>query len=207
MTNGRAYRLEGQEIESCNCMTLCPCVLGNDPDHGGCEGILARRITAGQIRGVDVAGLTWLEVFQSPGNMLKGNVRKLIFVDRSASLEQVQALRDAFEGRVGGPLGELAELDGERLGVIQADIEIDVKEGRGRVAVGGKLRVVMTPHESAAGVPTTLLHSRFSTVPDAPDWLSRTDELAVGVPEHGLQFIYEGTSAIEGSFKYENDGK
>jgi hypothetical protein len=206
MTNAGGYRLEGQEIESCNCMTLCPCVLGDDPDHGGCEGVLARRITRGQIRGVDVAGLTWLEVFQSPGNMNKGNIRKLVYVDRSASLEQLEALRDAFEGRLGGPLAELAQLDGERLGIVQAEIAIDVKQGRGQVSVGGKLHVVMTPHQSTAGTATTLHDSRFSTVPGAPAWMGKSDELAVVIPEHGLQFTYEGTSAIEGGFIYENRG-
>lgn len=199
----RAYLLEGQEVEACDCATLCPCVLGDAPDHGGCQGILARRITKGQIRGVDVSGLTWLEVFQSPGNMLDGNIRKLAYLDRNASLEQLEALRDAFEGRLGGPLAELAALDGERLGVFQADIEVEVKKGKGRIAVTGKLRAMITPYTSADGTATTLLDSRFSSVQGAPAWLSRATELNVVVPEHTMQFTYEDSSAIEGKFRFE----
>ena len=41
------------------------------------------------------------------------------------------ALRDAFHGRHGGPLAELAGLTGEWLGVEQADVVCEVREGRG----------------------------------------------------------------------------
>jgi hypothetical protein len=197
------YRLEGQEVEACDCMTLCPCVLGDDPTHGGCLGVLARSITSGEIRGIDVSGLTWLEVFQSPGNMLDGNIRKLVYVDSSASLEQVEALRDAFEGRLGGPLEEIAALDGERLGVFQAEIQCDVSEGEGRLAAPGKLRAVMSPRRSAEGTPTTLHDSRFSTVAGSFAWLSKASELTVVIPEHGFQFTFEGRSAIQGDFRFQ----
>jgi hypothetical protein len=196
------YRLEGQEVEACDCMTLCPCVLGDDPTHGGCVGILARRITKGEIRGVDVSGLTWLEVFESPGNMLKGNIRKLVYVDRDASIEQLEALCDAFQGRLGGPLKELAELDGERVGVYQTDIECEVREGDGRVAATGKLRAVMTARRGQDGTPTKLLDSQFSTIAGEPAWLAKASELTVVVPEHGFQFTFAGRSAIEGAFRF-----
>jgi hypothetical protein len=197
------YRLEGREIEACDCMTICPCVFGDDPDHGGCQGILARFITSGRIRGVDVSGLTWLEVFQSPGNMLDGNIRKVVFVDSDASLDQVDALRDAFEGRLGGPLADLAALDGERLGVFQAEIECEVEEGEGRLAVTGKLRALLAPRRNEAGAPTTLLNSRFSNIAGTPAWVAKAPELTVALPDQGFQFGYEGRSAIEGAFRFE----
>jgi hypothetical protein len=198
------YRLEGQEVEACDCVTLCPCVLGDAPTHGGCVGVMARRITTGEIRGVDVSGLTWLEVFESPGNMLDGNIRKLVYVDSEASMEQLEALTDAFHGRLGGPLLELAALEGERVGVYQTEIEVEVKNGAGRVAVAGRLRAVMTPHTGTDGTPTTLRDSRFSTIAGEPAWLSKADELTVFVPEHGFQFTFEGRSAIEGAFRFES---
>jgi hypothetical protein len=196
------YRLEGQEVEACDCMTLCPCVLGDDPTHGGCVGILARRITEGEIAGVDVSGLTWLEVFESPENMLNGNIRKLVYVDRDASMEQLEALRDAFQGRLGGPLAELAALDGERVGVYQTDVECQVREGEGKVAATGKLRAVITPRRSADGTPTKLVDSLFSTIAGEPAWLGKADELTVVIPEHGFQFTFQGRSAIEGAFRF-----
>jgi hypothetical protein len=197
------YRLAGQEIEACDCATLCPCVLGDDPDHGGCVGILARVITEGEINGVDVSGLTWLEVFQSPGNMLLGNIRKIVYIDQAATIEQIKALRDAFEGRLGGPLEDIAKLTSDLIDVVQADVDCSVTDGAGRVAVTGKLRAVIEPRHSDDGVATTLRNSRFSTIRDSPAWLSRASELTVSIPEHGFQFTFEGRSAIEGAFRYD----
>jgi hypothetical protein len=36
-----AYELEGSLLEVCTCNTLCPCWVGEDPDHGYCEGLFA----------------------------------------------------------------------------------------------------------------------------------------------------------------------
>ncbi len=196
------YRLAGQEIEACDCSSICPCVFGEEPEHGSCLGVLARHITKGKIAGVDVGGLTWLEVFQSPGHQLEGGTTKLVYVDRGASLDQLSALRDAFQGRLGGPLAELAELTGEWLGVVQAEVACEVTEGDGRIAVAGKLRAVMTPRRGPDETPTTLRDAFFSTVPGTPAWVAKASELTVVVPEHGLQFAFEGRSAIQSDFRY-----
>jgi hypothetical protein len=196
------YRLEGQEVEACDCSSICPCVFGEEPEHGSCLGVLARHITEGEIGGVDVGGLTWLEVFQSPGHQLKGGTTKLVFVDREASLDQLSALRDAFQGRMGGPLEELAKLTGEWLGFEQADVACEVKEGDGRIAVAGKLRAVMSPRRGPDETPTTLRDAFFSTVPGSPAWVARASELTVVIPEHGLHFAFEGRSAIQSDFRY-----
>ena len=160
----RGYRLEGQEIEACDCSSICPCVFGEAPEHGSCIGILARHISKGVIDGVEVSGLTWLEVFRSPGHQLEGGTSKLVFVDRDATLDQLSALRDAFRGRHGGLLEDLANLTGEWLGVEQADVACEVHEGEGaRIAVGGRLRAVMSQRRG----PTTRRRP-FATRSSAP---------------------------------------
>ncbi len=52
------YRLEGSLLEVCNCEVLCPCWIGEDPDNGTCQSILAWKIDKGEIDGVDVSGHT-----------------------------------------------------------------------------------------------------------------------------------------------------
>jgi hypothetical protein len=202
MATGKGYRLEGREIEACDCASLCPCVFGDPPEHGSCVGVLARHIAKGKIGGVNVSGLAWLEVFQSVGHQLEGETRKLVYVDRGASLDQLTALRDAFEGRLGGPLADLAKLTGEWIAVEQADVEVDVTEGEGRIAVAGKLRVVMSPRRGVDEARTTLRDAFFSTVPGSPAYVAKSKELTVVVPEHGLQFTFEGRSAVESEFRY-----
>ena len=195
------YRLEGSEVEACDCFTLCPCVLGDDPDSGGCQGILVRHIGTGEIGEVDVSGVIWLEVFQAPGNMNLGNIRKVIYID-AESIEQFEALRAAIEGRLGGPLEDLAKLTSNLLDVNQATVEVQAHHGEGRVASTGKLRAVFSPHRGQDGTPTTIRDSKFSSVADSPAWLAKASELTVVLPEYGIQFAYQGRSAIQSRFKF-----
>ena len=49
------YQLKGQEVEACDCASICPCVFGEEPEHGSCFGILARHVEKGTIGDVDVS--------------------------------------------------------------------------------------------------------------------------------------------------------
>ena len=60
-----AYQLEGSLLEVCTCNILCPCWVGEDPDGGICEGVLAWHFDAGAINGVDVSGRTDLALVVS----------------------------------------------------------------------------------------------------------------------------------------------
>ena len=51
-----AYHLEGRLLEVCNCRVLCPCWIGEDPDYGTCDTIVAWHFDKGTIDGVDVVG-------------------------------------------------------------------------------------------------------------------------------------------------------
>src|SRR5271165_6085072 len=59
-TGGRemAYHLEGRLLEVCDCRVLCPCWIGEDPDNGTCDSVLAYHFDAGTVDGVDVTGRT-----------------------------------------------------------------------------------------------------------------------------------------------------
>jgi len=70
-----AYHLEGQLLEVCDCRVLCPCWIGEDPDNGTCDSVLAYHFDKGTIDGVDVAGRTIAMVSHIPGNVLQGNFR------------------------------------------------------------------------------------------------------------------------------------
>src|SRR5207248_10388971 len=156
---GQAYVLEGTLLEACNCNVLCPCWIGENPDNGTCDSVIAYHIDRGQITGLDVSGLTVLEAHHIPGNVLAGNWRQVILVDDRASHDQMRALGDAFQGRLGVPLGDLAGLVGERLGVRPAPIDDQLSGGQGTVTIGDKLRAATVPYRSAYGATTTLRDS------------------------------------------------
>ena len=48
------YHLEGRLLEVCNCRVLCPCWIGEDPDFGTCDTIVAWHFDKGTIDGVEI---------------------------------------------------------------------------------------------------------------------------------------------------------
>jgi len=133
-----AWKLSGSYVESCSCELMCPCNLSLD--HGAtydfCRVTLAFNIREGQVEGTDIAGRKVVLVADTPKVMTEGNWRLGVFVDDEADAGQFEALVKVFSGQLGGPMGALAPLVGEVLGVERAAIEI-VDDGlRHRVRVG-----------------------------------------------------------------------
>lgn len=96
-----------------------PSERGEDADNGTCDGVLAYHIDKGKIDGTDVSGLSLGLVAHIPGNILQGNWRIVVFMDDKASPQQQEAILNAWTGKLGGPLADMAKLVGE---VIAVDI-------------------------------------------------------------------------------------
>jgi hypothetical protein len=114
-------------------------------------------------------------------------------------------MSDAMEGRLGGPLADLAALVGERVGVFQLPIEYSLADGDGAVKVGDKVRASVTPYRSATGDVTTLRESIFSTIPGSPAWVGKATEHVVSIPEPGFEWQLEGRYAIQGVFHFSHE--
>ena len=123
--------------------------------------------------------------------------RQVLFVDDRASEEQQQALLDAFEGRLGGPLADLAGLVDETLEVRRARISHEIVDGNGRLQVGDILDAETRPYRGPDGSTTTLRDSLFSTVPGSPAYVAVADRHVVALPEHGMEWSFEGRNAIQ----------
>ena len=150
------YDLEGTLLEACSCGVLCPCWVGADPDNGTCESFNAYHFDRGVIRGVDVSGLSFINVCQIPGNVLTpGSWRVVSFVDDSATDEQFEAIIAAYHGKLGGPLADLAGLIASTLEVRRAPIVHEVRDGRGTLRVADAVDAEMHPYTGAGGCCTT----------------------------------------------------
>ena len=125
-----AWNIKGSYFETCNCELMCPCILSMD--HGAtndyCRVTLVFHIREGQVEGTDVGGVKLAVIADTPKVMTEGNWRLGMFVDESATDEQVQKVAGVFGGQLGGPMAGLAPLVGEMLGVEKAPIEI-VEDG------------------------------------------------------------------------------
>jgi len=112
-------------------------------------------------------------------------------------------LTDAFEGRLGGPLVEMAQLVGELIAVQQAPIEYTLDHGEGRLRIGSDVSADVTPYRGPTGEVTSLHESVFSTIRGSPAWISKAAHFRVTLPAHGFEWQFEGRNAIQGTFRFE----
>jgi hypothetical protein len=198
-----AYQLEGKLLEVCNCNVLCPCWIGEDPDNGTCDTVVAYHIDQGAINGTDVSGLTLALVAYIPGNILQGNWRVAVFVDDKASPQQQDALLNVWTGKLGGPVADLAKLVGEVVTVQRAPITFTVSEGEGTLKIGDVVDTVMCPYKGATGNLTTLNESVFSTIPGSPAYVSKASRYRRNTIQYGLNNVdLQNSNAIQGAFRF-----
>jgi hypothetical protein len=201
------YTLDGTLIEACSCNVNCPCWIGEDPDLGECFAIVAYGIERGQIRELDVSGLSLVLICHIPGNVLAGNWQVVALVDESATQEQRDALLDAFTGKLGGPLGDLwTALIGEVKGVEFVPITHEVDGGSGILRIPGLVETEMEPYRGPDGSVTTLQNSVFSTVPGSPAWIAKASVNRVNLPQYGMTWEYADRNAIQSEWKMEHAG-
>ena len=199
-----AYKLEGKLLEVCNCNVLCPCWIGEDPDNGTCDTVVAYHIDQGTIDGTNVSGLTLALAAFIPGNILQGNWSVAVFVDDKSTQQQQEALLNVCTGKLGGPVADLAKLVGKVVTVQRAPITFTVSEGEGTLKIGDAVDAAMAPYKGATGNLTTLNESVFSTIPGSPAYVSKASKYRRNTKQYGLADVnLQNSNAIQGAFRFE----
>jgi hypothetical protein len=133
-----SWSLSGRYFENCSCDVVCPCTasmaLGADYDR--CQVVLVFHVDQGEVEGVDVSGLTIAAIADTPKVMTDGNWRMGVLMDEAASDEQAEKLGAVFGGQLGGPMGGLAPLIGENLGMDRVPMEFVSEGGRHSLRMG-----------------------------------------------------------------------
>lgn len=198
------YILDGYMLEVCDCNTLCPCWIGEDPDNGSCQGVLAWHIERGTINGVDVSGHTYAALAMLPGNALHGNWKVLGVIDEGASEEQFDAIFSAFSGTLGGPCADLSGLVGEVVEVIRAPITADVVEGTGSITIGDLASARIEAYKGPFGKATNLQDSLFATHPGAHAYISKSTSYVRNTEQYGIPNVnLQGRNAVQADFHFE----
>ena len=198
-----SYRLEGSILEVCNCRVLCPCWIGEDPDQGTCDSVLAYHFDRGTVEGVDVSGLTLALIAHIPGNVLKGGFRVVVVMDDQATPEQEAAVLRAWRGDLGGPMKDLSRLIGEVLAVERAPIHFAVAQGKGTLRIGESVSAEVEPYLGRSGEVTTLNDSVFSTIPGSPAYVAKATRWRARNPHLDWDIDLKDHNAIQGSFRFE----
>jgi hypothetical protein len=109
-------------------------------DHGAtydfCRVTLVFDISEGDVEGTDIAGRRVALVAETPKVMTEGNWRLGVFIDDEASDEQADKIAQVFSGQLGGPMGGLAPLVGEMLGIERVPIDVQHDGVRHTVRIG-----------------------------------------------------------------------
>jgi hypothetical protein len=158
-----AYRLEGSSLEACTCAGGCPCWAGYENE--GCGTVLSWHIENGTIEGIDVSGRAVALVADTPcsGVANRGAAHTTLYVDDEATSEQEEALLNAWTGRLGGPVADLARLFGEVTGAERAPITFSVDGGKGTLAIGQEIQADTAPLWEAKGRGHTIHGNVLST--------------------------------------------
>jgi hypothetical protein len=198
-----AYHLEGRLLEVCNCRVLCPCWIGEDPDRGTCDTVIAWHFDKGTVDGVDVTGTTIAVVAHVPGNILKGNWRVAVYVSDKATPKQQEALLNVYTGKLGGPVADLVKLIGEVVAVERVPIKFDVKGGKGVIEIGSMAYAELEPYQGATGGATTLSDTIFSTVPGAPVFVGKAPKYRSKDKRLGIDVDLQGHNALQSVFVFD----
>ncbi|NQZ79813.1 MAG: DUF1326 domain-containing protein [Colwellia sp.] len=148
MSNENQWALSMHQIECCNCSHGCGCQFGGFPDseNGNCEALLGFSIIKGHLDELDLAGLKMVFAAMWPQAIHQGNGKGALFIDNSASAEQVTALATIMSGQAGGmPVEAIASTFTEFEGPIIVDIEMDTDEKHASFSIKDILEVQQTP--------------------------------------------------------------
>lgn len=204
-TTGSGYRLEGTMLEICSCGVPCPCFIGEDPDGNECFGVIAFHLDSGHARGVDISGLTLINVAYIPGNALAGGWRSVVLIDDKADDAQYEALLEAFGGKLGGPLADLAGLIGELVAVERVPIEYDTHQAQGRLQAKGMVEAELMPIQSSPDGTTATLHdSAFTTIKGEPAYIGKSRRYRVNLPQYDMSWSFEGRNTMQTAWRMEH---
>src|SRR5436305_4919708 len=134
-----AFDLVGTYVENCNCDVICPCTwssLSRPATHDRCTVVLVLHVARGHIDGVDMQGLSFGFIADTPPVMSEGNWRMGLLFDAAANTDQLDRLRRFMTGEFGGVPAALGPLIGEVLGEVVEPIVFEEADGRRSLRIG-----------------------------------------------------------------------
>ena len=197
-----AWTMTGTYFETCSCDALCPCTwsgLTAKATNDRCNALLAFHVEKGDVDGVDISGLNWAMLVDTPPVMSEGNWRVGVVLDERASGEQQEKLGAVLGGQLGGPPAMLGPLIGEMLGVMTAPITIEESGGSHKLQIGEDAAFEVNDFHAGGNPEPVVLDNVFhpagSRLTAAPASSARIDLM-------GVSFGREGQSGFAAPFAW-----
>jgi len=210
MADNLSWQISGDYFENCSCTVVCPCTfsplgpLMAQPTSadGSCEVPLAFHIDSGRYGDVSLDGLNVVAALRTPGVMSAGNASVALYIDDRADEPQQQALTAIFSGAGGGPMGALAPLIGEVLGVKVVPIQYSIEGKRRSVEVPNVMTVAVAsmPGLTGEGISADGAHPLFPT-----GLMMAVGEEDSVYEDYGMRWDNTGKNAHHAAFTWSNN--
>lgn len=157
-----SYSIKVHHLEVCNCNHGCGCQFGGYPDRESCQALFGFEVIEGHYGDTDLTGTRIVIGVKWPKAIHEGNGEAALFIDESASPEQVSGLAMIFSGQAGGMPweaigGTLTSVDGP----ITTKIEMHVDGNNSTFSIPGIVDVQMTPLKDAMSGKDKNVHIVF----------------------------------------------
>ena len=109
-----SWFLKGDYYENCSCTNTCPCTwssMSAPATNDYCRANLAFKVSEGEVNGINMSGLVFVIILDSPALMSDGGWKVGVVVNEGTTDEQMGALGEVMSGDIGGPGAMLKEHD------------------------------------------------------------------------------------------------
>jgi hypothetical protein len=154
------YILKGDQVEGCECESVCPCVFAHDVTFADCRGTLAWHIREGKYGSTDLGGISFAIVLTKSGkNVPKtmGTWEGVIYVSSSATPDQKAGVVDFLSTNWGKAFS--------KIDVRSEPIDFKAEGEKYEVRIGKVAMLKTAPLAGAGGKAPTIEHATFSLIP------------------------------------------
>jgi hypothetical protein len=190
------YALRGQEIEACECESVCPCVWTKDNTFGDCRALMVWQVESGSYGATDLQGMAFAVVLTKSGKNIvqaMGKWEGTIYVSDKASDEQKNAIVAILSGKWGKAF---AKID-----VRSAPMDLKVDGERREARIGKVASLKMAGLAGLGGKVPTIENPPFTLIPKLFCAKAETHLYDDGA----VKWDFSGRNAFYGPFEYRND--
>jgi len=196
-----SWKLEGTYMESCSCDAICPCIVLSTPTKGDCSALVAWRINKGSDDNIDLSGLNVALLVHSPGKMHETPWDVAVYLDSKATEEQKNSLLRIFGGKAGGHPAALAEMIGNIVGVVDAEIQFKEDGKNFLVSIANVAEVEFASLEGQNGNEITVSNHLLAVAPGYDAVIGKAKKSRVKA--HDWDWNLDGQQCMHSPFVYE----
>lgn len=191
------YALVGDQVEGCECSSVCPCVFAHDVTFNDCRGTMAWHVRNGRYGDTDLSGINFALVLTKSGKNVPKTMGKwegVIYVSSNASAAQKNAIVDILSTNWGKAFAKVE--------VKSEPIEFKKAGEQHEVRIGKLASLKSVPLPGAGGKAPTIEHATFSLIPVLHCATTTENTYDDGA---GTKWDFKDRNSFFGPFDYHGD--